>query len=98
MNGYVSRMGRQLGVPTPLNDSLVHMVKFKAQLGRQARRQPRDEPRKLHSMRLSERYGATYRPEGIKVSHKKTGSRSNKETTSSGNSDDVSSSEEATSH
>lgn len=60
-----------MGIATPVNDSLVHMVKFKAGLGSRARRQPRDMPRNLPLMRISDRYGATYKPQGIKPRHKK---------------------------
>lgn len=87
MNGYVSRLGRQLGIPTPLNDSLVHMVRFKAQLGRRARRQPQDEPRNLHAMRLSNRYGATYKPQRTKIRFDKRGAQVDRESTTSGNSE-----------
>jgi hypothetical protein len=34
INGYVSSLGREFGIPTPVNDSLVEMVKLKVQLGR----------------------------------------------------------------
>lgn len=67
MNGYVSKLGRELGVPTPVNDMLVMMVRFKTGLGRRAQRQEAGMPRDLTNMRISERFGATYKPSGVKT-------------------------------
>ena len=36
MNGYISKLGLQYGVPTPVNDSLVDMVKLKLDLAKEA--------------------------------------------------------------
>lgn len=70
MNGYISRLGRELGISTPVNDSLVQMVNFKVGLGRMAKRSPRSLPPYLPAMRITERFGATYKPQGIKTRHK----------------------------
>lgn len=70
MNGYISHLGRELGISTPVNDSLAQMVHFKAGLGRKARRSPRSLPPYLPAMRITERFGATYKPQGIKTRYK----------------------------
>lgn len=71
MNGYISKLGQELNIATPVNDMLVQMVNFKASLGRLAKRQPRGIPRNLPNLRISDRYGSTYKPQNIKVRHKK---------------------------
>ncbi|KAK9896916.1 hypothetical protein P389DRAFT_51153 [Cystobasidium minutum MCA 4210] len=70
LNGYISQLGQELGIPTPVNDSLVQMVHFKTGLGKRAKRPPRGIPAYLPRMRISERFGATYKPQGIKPRHK----------------------------
>ena len=34
MNGAIARLGRQFGIPTPVNDTLVNLIRFKTGNGR----------------------------------------------------------------
>lgn len=67
INGYISQLGAEYGVPTPLNDSLVDLVRFKVSLGHRATKEvtgERQAARQIHS----ERFGKAY----MKVSVRRT--------------------------
>jgi hypothetical protein len=36
INGYISSLGREFGIPTPINDTLVNMVRYKVSLNKLA--------------------------------------------------------------
>ena len=64
MNGYISSLGLQYGIPTPINDSLVDMVVFRTDIAIRASHKLGGAAydSEVPCRAISSKYGMVYKP------------------------------------